>query len=58
MERLPFDWIKILEKLWAYVTYLVACLVFIWLFYFLKNTLESNNYKIIKMQQEIRKILE
>jgi hypothetical protein len=58
MEQPTLNWIKILEKLWGFITYIVAALVVVWLFYFLKNAPESNNHKILKIQQEIRKILE
>jgi hypothetical protein len=57
MKDLPLNWIKILEKLWSFMTYLVAALVIVWLFYFFKNA-PSNNYRILKIQQEIRKIIE
>jgi hypothetical protein len=58
MKDLPINWAKILEKLWSFVTYLVAALVVVWLFYFFKNAPPTNNYRINKIQQEIRKILE
>lgn len=58
MEQPTLNWVKILEKLWGFITYLVAALVVIWLFYFFKNAPESNNHRILKIQQEIRKILE
>jgi hypothetical protein len=57
MKDLPLNWIKILEKLWSFMTYLVAALVIVWLFYFFKNA-PINNYRILKIQQEIRKIIE
>jgi hypothetical protein len=57
MKDLQLNWIKILEKLWSFMTYLVAALVIVWLFYFFKNA-PSNNYRILKIQQEIRKIIE
>ena len=58
MSELPLNWVKILEKFWSFMTYLVAVLVLFWLFYFFKNAPESNNSKFNRMQQEIRKILE
>jgi hypothetical protein len=58
MKNLPINWIKILEKFWSYATYLVAILVVIWLFYLFKNASEINTSRYIKMQQEIRKIIE
>jgi hypothetical protein len=59
MKDLPLNWIKILEKFWSYATYLVAVLVVVWLFYFFKNAPpESSNTRFLKMQQEIRKLIE
>jgi len=58
MKDLPLNWIKILEKFWSFMTYLVAALVLLWLFYFFKNAPESNSNKINRMQLEIRKLIE
>lgn len=58
MKDLPLNWIKILEKLWIFTTYIVAVLVIAWLFYFFKTTLNSDNPRLIKLQQAIMKAIE